>query len=277
MRHILLPTDFSDNALNAIDYALKLFKNENCTFYFLNVVEMQIPTTLNLTNKLLDTLNENALKKLEELRKQKMLACAISNFNFETIVSSEYLVYAIIQEVIAHNIDIVVMGTKGTTGAKEFFFGRNTNAVIKKMNLCPVLVVPEKFDFEIPTQIAFPTDFKRFYSDIELKPLKDIATLYNSDIRVVHINVEDNLSSKQENNMKALKQYLKKFEYSFHWMPNFAKKAKSINIFIEELEIDMLVMVNYKHSFIENIINEHVIQKVGFHPIVPFMIIQDLD
>ena len=62
---------------------------------------------------------------------------------------------------------------------------------------------------------------------------------------------------------------------SFHWMPDYAKKVNEINDFIEELKIDMLVMVNYKHSFIENIINEPVIKKIGFHPIIPFLVIPD--
>lgn len=48
-----------------------------------------------------------------------------------------------------------------------------------------------------------------------------------------------------------------------------------INNFIKELQIDLLVMVNYKHSFLENIINEPVISKIGFHPITPFLSISD--
>ena len=37
MKKIILPTDFSDNALNAIDYAMQLFKDEVCAFFILNV------------------------------------------------------------------------------------------------------------------------------------------------------------------------------------------------------------------------------------------------
>ena len=35
----------------------------------------------------------------------------------------------------------------------------------------------------------------------------------------------------------------------------------------------MLVMVNYKHSFIESILNEPVVKKIGFQPMVPFLVI----
>ena len=36
MKHIILPTDFSENALNASMYALKLFEKERCTFHLVN-------------------------------------------------------------------------------------------------------------------------------------------------------------------------------------------------------------------------------------------------
>lgn len=143
------------------------------------------------------------------------------------------------------------------------------------MRLCPVLVVPEAYDFIAPKQIAFPTDFNRFYSDIELNPLKNLATLFNSKIRIVHINKEDELNDIQEYNMVSLKNLLEDFDISFHWLPDYTKKAKEIKDFIDDLHIDILVMVNYKHSFIESIINEPVISKIGFHPIVPFLSIPD--
>ena len=55
-------------------------------------------------------------------------------------------------------------------------------------------------------------------------------------------------------------------------MPNYANKSSEINDFIQELNIDMLAMLKYKHSFIENIMREHVVAKIGFHPIVPFLV-----
>ena len=38
MKNILIPTDFSDNAWNAITYAINLFKKKECTFYLVNVL-----------------------------------------------------------------------------------------------------------------------------------------------------------------------------------------------------------------------------------------------
>ena len=67
-RKILLPTDFSDNAWNAAVYALKLFKDEVCTFYFLNSTSIKVSTLSNLSNKLLRAMQDDAKKELLALK-----------------------------------------------------------------------------------------------------------------------------------------------------------------------------------------------------------------
>lgn len=274
-RNILIPTDFSDNAWSALVYALKFFKEEFCTFYLLNSTILKVSTLSNLSNKLLKTMQENAKKELLDLKELAETSNANANHGFKIILSSKELKTAIKKAIKEWHIDLVIMGTKGATGAKELFFGSNTVHVIKSVKNCPVLIIPEEYDFMEPVQIAFPTDFNRFYNPAELQPLKDIATLHNSKIRIVHINAESKLNDTQEYNIKTLQSYLENFEHSFHWMPKYAKKALEINDFIEELDIDILVMINYKHSFIQKIVNEPVIKKIGFHPKIPFLVIPE--
>lgn len=276
MKKILLPTDFSVNAWSAVVYALKLYAEEECEFYYLHSLKMKTSTMSNISNKLLEVMSDNAMKELADLKGMAENVNAKANHNFEIILNTEDLKTAVEFAIKKHKIDLVVMGTKGATKAKEIFFGSNTVRIIKKMKLCPILVVPDEFDFVKPEQIAFPTDFNRFYGE-ELLPLKRLAKLYNSKIRIVHIGEEDNLSDLQDYNLAMLKAYLEDYPNTFHWMPDYAKKAQEINDFIVELGINILAMINYKHSFIESIINEPVIKKIGFHPIVPFLVIPCLN
>lgn len=273
--NILLPTDFSDNAWNAIVYALKMYEEQMCTFYFLHSPKIIISQTSVRSTKLSETINKSALKDLLELKELAEVSNANSNHRFEVVLGSENLKDAIETAVRKHNLDLVIMGTKGATGAKELLFGSNTIRIIKKMRLTPILVVPDEFDFVIPTQIAFATDFNRVYNHIEINALKNLASLHDSKIRIVHINKEKNLSQIQQDNMAILKNSLKELEHSFHWMPDYANKAKEINDFIEELNIDILTMVNYKHSFIESLVNEPVISKIGHHLKIPFLVIPE--
>ena len=275
-RRILLPTDFSDNAWSALVYALKLYQDEVCTFYLLNSTIVNVPImSYHLSDKVVKNIEAEAKKELLELKDMAETSNANSNHSFDIIASSLDLKDSIEIVISKYDIDLIIMGTKGATGAKEFFFGTNTVHVINKINKCPVLVVPEEFDFVVPKQIAFATDFYRFYSDMELKPLKQLADLYNSKIRIVHINVEKKLNDIQEYNLEKLKSYLEDYEYSFHWMPKYEKKTIEINDFIIDLNIDIIAMVNYRNSFIERIIKEPVVNNIGFQPIIPFLVIPE--
>ncbi|WP_405575721.1 universal stress protein [Winogradskyella sp. Asnod2-B02-A] len=273
-KNILLPTDFSDNAWSAVVYALKLYEEELCTFYFLHSIKMKVSTMSNMSNKLLRVMAENAKNELSELKELAETSNANANHSFEIILSSNDLHQSMDTIIEKNNIDMVVMGTKGATGAKEIIFGSNTVKSIKKIKNCPVLAVPDEFDFVIPEQIAFPTDFNRLYG-AELQPLLDLADLYNSKIRILHINKEDSISEAQDYNLDLLKVALENYDYSFHWMPDYSKKDEAIKDFIDELNINILVMINYKHSLIENLIKEPVIKKLGFQPTIPFLVIPD--
>lgn len=272
-RKILLPTDFSDNAWSAVDYAIKLFKDETCSFYLLNSIALKVSTMSNFSNSLLKVMKENAIENLSELKSEIEAATNNTKHEFKTILSTLDLYDAIKYEVNNNKLDYVVMGTKGATGAKELFFGSNTVRVIKKLKGCPLLIVPDEYDYIVPRQIAFPTDFKIALSEVELQPLKTMLSLHNSRVRILHINEEETLSEEQEANYENLKTQLKDYNYSFHWMPEYSTKENEIKEFIEDLEIDMLAMVNHKKSWIERIATKPVIKKIGFHPFVPFLVL----
>ena len=274
-KKILLPTDFSDNAWNAIIYALKLYANETCDFYLLNSIKIKGSTMSNFSSKLSSTIRKSAFKDMLELKQMIERVNANANHNFEILVSNADLKDALESAIKKHTIQMIIMGTKGASGAKEFFFGSNTVNVINKVRLCPILTIPDQFDFVEPKKIAFSTDFNRLYKEEELAPLKEITDLYNSEINIVHLNNEEHLNEVQEYNSKILENDLKDYNHHFFWIPNYGKKANDINDFIKEQNINMLAMVNYKHSFIEKITKEPVIKTIGFQPFIPFLVIPE--
>ncbi|WP_046744468.1 universal stress protein [Kordia zhangzhouensis] len=275
MTHILLPTDFSENAKSAILYTLALYSEQECTFYILNSNQLKASRISSFSNKLLTTMRDNSLRDLQKLKEELETLNENSKHTFETILSLEDLDDAIDTVLEKYTIDLVVMGTKGATGAKEVLFGSNTTKMFTKVRSCPVLAIPNNYEFVVPTQIAFPSDFNRLCDAKELQYLKNLADLHNSKIRIIHINEEKKLSETQEQNMSILQQYLKDYDHSFHWVPNYADKETAIHDFIEELEIEMLAMVNYSHNFMERIFREPVIKKIGFHIKVPFLVIPE--
>lgn len=275
MKNILIPTDFSDNAWNTLVYALKLYEHETCRFFLLHASHIPIPVISSMNNDLIEDLREKPLQELATLKEQIELTDASANHEFETLLLMHDLITATSMAVKEHDIDMVIMGTKGASNALEKFLGTNTLSIVHGLKTCPVLIVPKDYEFVVPKEIAFPSDFHRFYNGPEVKILKDFAELYNSKVRVVHICTEKEIDDIQEFNKNELGRLLIDMDHSFHWMPDFAKKAKAIDVFIEELEIDVLAMVRYKHSFLETLLKEPVIDKLGISPKVPFMVIPE--
>ena len=175
------------------------------------------------------------------------------------------------------NIDLVVTGTKGASGLEEVFMGSNTVRIIKSIKNCPVLAVPQYSQFVPPNEIAFATDFNRFYTKSELQPLQDLARIFRTTIHIVHIrNESDTLTEHQQFNLSMLHKYLKDVEHYVHTVSELNSISKTLEVFTEELEIHLLAMLNYQHSFLEKISREPVIKRIAFHTQMPLLVIPEL-
>ena len=276
MKKILLPTDFSENSWNAIAYALQLFKNEICEFYLLNAytpVIYHVEYVLVNAAKygLGDAVRENALKNLDDFKDRMTKSFTNPKHTIKTIAAFNTLVSEIKEIVEKKKIDYVVMGTKGATGAAEVLFGSNTVHVFKNVN-CPILAVPDAFDFETPHEVLFPTDYEIEYKDYHLKPLLDISSLFNTRVNILNVSKGYDLSEAQETHKQVLE---KKFEHVTHLFHRVNSKsvAEAITQFQLKSRINLLVMINNKHSFFQNLFFKSTINQIGFHLNIPFLVI----
>ncbi|GGW21936.1 universal stress protein UspA [Arenibacter certesii] len=270
--HILIPTDFSENAWSAALYALKLYAEKPCTFYFLHAWTFSSGSRTYVSPSYIDILQDKSKAHLAEVKELAISESTNSEHKFEILFRLDPLLDAIKNVIEEHHIDQIIMGTKGATGAKEFLLGSNTVSVIDKVRLCPLLLVPSNFAYVTPNQIGFPTDFNRGYGD-ELQPIKNLADIHNSRIKVLHINSKEHLTETQNANMDFLKTNLKDYQHSFNWVPDKGKKEHAIESFIEENNINILTMINYEHGIIEDFIKEPVIKRLGYHSDIPFFVV----
>ncbi|MEO8774214.1 MAG: universal stress protein [Gelidibacter sp.] len=277
--HILIPSDFSDNAWSAALYALKLYANKPCTFYFSHTwTFLNSGSRTYISPSYIEPLKEKAREQLAELKERAQLESKNNDHDFETIFSEGELIDSIELGFKTHHVDLVIMGTKGATGGQKILLGSNTVTVIKKIKRCPVLLVPNNYEYITPKNIAFPTDFNRIYGE-ELLPLKQLAELQNSTIKILHISDKDrdDLTDKQTANLEILKTNLENYQYSFNWVPVKGNKEQTIKDFNDKNAIDLITMINYKHSFIESIIREPIIKKLGFQSKIPFLVIPGIN
>ncbi|WP_417620305.1 universal stress protein [Oceanihabitans sediminis] len=272
-KHILVPTDFSENAWSAALYALKLYANTPCTFYFSHAFTfLNTGTRTQVPQSQIDPLVEKEKEQLIEVMNRAKKESTNSDHEFDTIFSFGSLMDSIKLANKKYKIDLVVMGTKGATGAKKILLGSNAVAVINKVRRAPLLLVPSKCKYKAPKKILFPSAFTRFFGE-EIQSIKELAALHNSSIDVLHINAKETLSDIQNANLDMLKNYLEGLELNFNWRTDYKTKAYAITDFIKENNSNILTMINYEHSFIENLVKEPVIKRLGFNSKIPFMII----
>ncbi len=276
MKNILLPTDFSDNAFNAMEYAAQLFKDEDCTFHLLNTytpIAYNVATVADSYSTMMieEITRENSVNGLDEVAEKLKEKYNNPKHVFKKHAALNLFISEVKAMVEEQPIDLIVMGTKGATGAKEIFLGTNTLRTIKNAK-CAVIAVPEDFKYEPPKEILFPTDFKFSIKNKFLPLLKSICYIHISRLNILNVYFGEPLTVAQERVKDDLDSYFKNSAHLFH-ITQHVDVVEAVEEFQIKYKINFMVMVHNKHDFFENLLFKPVIKKLVCHTSVPFMVI----
>lgn len=273
MKRILIPTDFSENAWTATVYALNLFADKECVFHLLHAAPVKSSRISSFSNKLARVMQENAVKDLKHLQERLEKTHSNAKHSFSISTSTYDIEQAVSIAVENHNIDLVIMGTKGATGSKEIFVGSNTVEVMSTLSKCPVLAIPSNTAYTTPKNIGFSSGFKRLYNSKELDEIRNLANLHNSKLHIFHIQTANELNTSQKENLDSLQMYLDDVQSNYVELSQNTSITNEITNFINNENIDVLTMIKYKHNFFENLFREPVIANLGHKLNIPFMVI----
>lgn len=279
MRKIAIPTDLSENAKNAFEFAMALF-NESSIFYIIHAYAEAVflPETLNLPNEKIEIkkkeVAENCKTQINNLIEEMREKYPESRHQFRVVTQCGYLLNEVNQLVNAENIDVLVMGTRGKTNDRNITFGSNTLQVLKQVQ-CPVLCVPENYSYKTPEKILFPTNYLIPYQKRELKLVDEICSYYNAEVHVLYVSNFGLLSKRQKTNQDFLQKQLDTDSITFHQIKE-SSKTNIFNEIIDKMDIDLLVMVNTRHSILEAQLEKSTIDKIGLKPKIPFLVLQNL-
>jgi len=279
MKNILIPTDFSDNAWNAIKYGLDLYKKVQCTFYLVHVHPIVAFTGGEAAMYASQELMEKNLLKESRTKLANVLTDIEhlpynSKHMFHTSVFYGFFTDHIKQLVEDKNIELVIMGTKGATGLKAVAMGSNTGNVITKVK-CAVLAVPEDTEYQRPKEIALPTDYEMSYHIDVLNDVKELALINNASVRMLYATkTGKKLSNSQLKNKDFLDNYFKDIEHSFHSVTG-DKLESVVQCFTESRDIDIMAMVAKNLNFLERILFRPTVEKISYHTKVPFLVLHE--
>jgi len=279
VRNILVPTDFSHDAYNALFYATQLYKHQKCTFHILHAYDGQSHFKAEFkggrrTKKLQEFLSDRTAECLRETY-HKIIGDTEKNtlHEFITVPKNDALEKATKDYLVQNTIDLIAMGTKGRTGAVEIYLGGNTIQMVKSKIDCPILCIPKQIDFRPIAQLGYITSFKHPLEKFSLSIVKSLASYYEASLHIIHVCDDDTINTSQEKNKKLLGAYFEDSCLRFHTIACEKSKAKTVAKFAKKHELDVLAMCYYPHYFLEKLFREPVVLDLSIYTEIPLLIL----
>ncbi|WP_223034697.1 universal stress protein [Hanstruepera marina] len=193
MKRILVPTDFSKQAENALQVAAQLAKKHGSEIYLLHMLELPLHQV-------------DALSNHSELP-EAVFFMKLAHKKFEQTMSQDYLKDVTVHETVdfnntltgisntckEHNIDLIIMGSHGASGFKEMFIGSNTEKVVRTAEV-PVLVIKNHHDQFRIDNFVFASDFKNDNKET-FKQAASLAKAFDAKIHLLFVNTASNFTT----------------------------------------------------------------------------------
>jgi nucleotide-binding universal stress UspA family protein len=266
MKKILVPCDFSKPAINAYRFALDVAAQSKGTIHLVNVIELPIMhdtvlmPVLNFEEQLLKDLRQSA-----EARFKKMVEQYQANGVKVVIKTLLGSVSRMIQEYSKdESIDLIIMGSHGATGAREFFIGSNAERMVRNARV-PVLVVKDYLKGPIKN-IVFPNTLETEHQEDLVMKVKALQNFFKAHLHLVWINTPLNFSSDTHTN-ERLTMFAKRFMLKDYTISIFNHTDEELGIleFTKSIKGDLIAMGTHARKGISHVVNGSLAEDVVNH------------
>jgi nucleotide-binding universal stress UspA family protein len=274
MKKILVPTDFSDTANKARDYAIQIAQAVGAEIILLNT--FHIPYSGASAGTLVN-LDKIALEESEKAMEMQLeyVNANYSNINFKTLCRPGLLVDSVKSIGNKNEVDLIVMGTTGASGVVGNALGSNTSALIGSIKT-PIIAVPNEAVINFPKRIVVANDLMESGEEKLFDVLKELAFDTNSSIDFLFIVQEESHASNKIDRLKAA-DFDNKFDsqyHPFHFRDN-QNVEEGILDYIENKDFDLLVVVSHQRGFWEGLFHHSVSKSLVKHATLPILVLPD--
>ena len=268
---ILLPTDFSDVANNALEYAVKLSEKCGAELHILHIKQIPIADpsfpaeAYQIFIDEIEKVEQEGINKLKSsFIKDSSVVC---HFHSTTgFVADEVMTFCK-----SHPIDLVVMGTTGASGLAELLVGSNAASVIRK-SIVPVLVIPPNHAYKPIKHIMYSTDFNEPELPAATRMLY-FAELNDAKVTVLHVkNDYDRYFNADNNYFLKNKESLAKHNITLI-NEESADVMSTIDKHVDEQHIDLLVMAKHKRGFFDRLFHRSLSKRMAYHTKTPLLVL----
>jgi nucleotide-binding universal stress UspA family protein len=243
MKSILVPVDFSEQAKYAAKAASDIAKISNAKIYLLHMLELPTgvidPSSYGSSSNTPTALLflKRAHEKFEEFKKLPFL----KGLDVEDSVQFHKAFDGIIEESEKQKVDLIVMGSKGTSGLEEMLVGSNTEKVVRNSKI-PVLVIKNEIDNFKIENIVFASNFEK-KNKVSFQKILDFASLFNARIHLLKINTINNFETTKESS-DAIRNFINNYDlgdYTLNIYNDISVESGIIN-FASVIDADVILI-----------------------------------
>jgi len=270
IRRILVPTDFSPNAGEAMEYAIAMAARLGSKLILFHSVRVPVAAGSEPTGLVNDELLlSNSRTLLNNLRKE--INTLHPGIDIEISSTVGFAVDEIIGFCSSRKADLIVMGTKGAHGLGEVLIGSNTAEVISKSK-CPVLAVPEEAKMKGIQKILFATN----YADNDFQSiflLTEIFKPWNPEIIVVHAEDSGNIRAENRQFEWFKSQVMTSISYDKFYFNLISGKNTELAVseFAKDNNVDVISVSTRRRNLFEKLTSRSTSRKLAYHTHVPLL------
>ncbi|MFK8006308.1 MAG: universal stress protein [Saprospiraceae bacterium] len=273
MKNILVPTDFSACANNAIELGFAFAEFFDAKLYLFSCVD--IPENwenLSKTEQDLKPESQAIFNNAKVLLQKWVKKAERGGVDLVTIISGGNFLKELKKQVAETQTDFVVMGSHGASGKQEYFIGSNTQKAVRRLHI-PVFVLKNPLKEYAFKKVVFASNFDVNEQKTFLRFLNFIKWFSPEKIHLLSINtagwfIQPSLLMREA--MEDFKKLAKDFECETHFYRDFSVDT-GIRHFVEEIEADLVVISNQNRSPLRRIFQGSNVEALVNHCPIPVL------
>ncbi len=268
MKTIIVATDFSSSALNAATYAVKMAEKVGANILLFNVYEVLSNYREMVLDVDVESLKKSARAEIQELKKTLLEQNPV-DLNISTEIRMGVFKDELIEVCEIVHPYAVVMGSQGKTLTEHFLMGSHAGKEIRHFEW-QLITVPPSATFSAIKKIAIAYDFELAVQENLIVDIKLLARDFSASIDILNVTHKDEFDDKFIFLSRKLEDAFKPLLVQFHFLA--ANKAdEGILKFIDEYNIDLLVVMPKHHNVFEKLFQKSHTKNLVLHSHVPVM------
>jgi nucleotide-binding universal stress UspA family protein len=276
LKKILVPTDFSEEANNALEVAVHVARRTGAQLKVVHIVEPPYSPSFSAMGTYVPptSMNDVFIFKLIEHSRERMRELVqkgqYQDVSIHYDVDVDRVIDRIRRAVDEEGVDLVVMGSKGVSGMDEMLIGSNTEKVVRLAS-CPVLTVKRRHEsFEVQ-RILFPFNFEEDLSPV-VGRVQEAQALFGAHLLLLYVNTPgafvSTLDIRQRMDQFAEKYKLHNFS-SHIW--NDESEEDGVLQFADQSNADLIMMVTHGRTGLNRLLSGSITEGLVNHTVRPVL------